>query len=54
MWLHATDPCCIKQHPKDYSWFMDGYLKLMGFVGDPSPLQVDDVLQATNSDYNGL
>ena len=52
MWLNATDPCCLKQRPEDCSWFVHGYLKPMGFDGDPTPLQVDGVLGTTKDDYN--
>ena len=54
MWLNATDRFCIKWHPEDCGWFMNDYLKLIGFVGDSTSQQVDDVLRATNGvdNYN--
>lgn len=52
MWLNATDPCCIKLRPEDCGWFMDGHLKPTWFVGDPTPLQVDDILRVTKNDNN--
>ncbi|KAF2889207.1 hypothetical protein ILUMI_16966, partial [Ignelater luminosus] len=42
MYLHATDACCVKLRPEDCGWFFDGYLKPTWFVGDPTPLQVDE------------
>lgn len=52
MWLNATDPCCAKLQPEACGWYMDGYLKPIGFLGDPTPLQVDEILQATNKENN--
>ena len=51
-WLNTTDFCCIKQFPENCGWFMDGYLKLMGFVGNTISLQADDTFRTTNDDYN--
>ncbi|KAF2891199.1 hypothetical protein ILUMI_14974, partial [Ignelater luminosus] len=42
MYLHATDACCVKLRPEDCGWFFDGYLNPTWFVGDPTPLQVDE------------
>ena len=44
MWLHATDACCVKLSPEECGWFFDSYLKPTWFVGDPTPLQVEDIL----------
>ena len=52
MWLNATNPSCIKRHPEDCGWCMDGHLKPTGFDGDSTPLQDDDVFRTTNDDYN--
>lgn len=49
MWLNATDSDCTKLRPENCGWFMDGYLKPTGFVGDQTPLQVNDILHLTSS-----
>lgn len=51
MWLNATDSCCAKLNPEDCGWYMDGgFLKPTEFLGDPTPLQVDDILEGTNEE----
>lgn len=52
MWLNATDSCYVKLCPENCGWSMDGYLKPRGFVGNPTPLLVDDILYVTNSHNN--
>lgn len=48
MWLNATDPCCVKLRPETCGWYMDVYLKPIGFLGDPTPLQVNEILHVTD------
>lgn len=52
MWLNATEPCCAKLKPESCGWYMDGYLKPTGFLGDPTPLEVQDILLVTNRGDN--
>lgn len=47
MWLHATDPNCVKLDPKNCGWFLDGYLKPKGYDGDQTPLKINDILEMT-------
>lgn len=47
MRLNAADPDCVKLRPKNGGWLMDGHLKPTKFVGGPTHLQVDDILQLT-------
>ena len=44
MWQNATDPDCIKFSAENSGWILDGFLKPTWFVGDSTPLQVEDVL----------
>lgn len=50
MWLNATDVDCIKLNPEDCGWFMDGHLKPRWFVGDATPLQIEDIVQKKIND----
>uniref|UniRef100_A0A034W3J4 Uncharacterized protein n=1 Tax=Bactrocera dorsalis TaxID=27457 RepID=A0A034W3J4_BACDO len=56
MWLNATDPYCAQLQPQNCGWHIDEkLLKPIEFLGDPTPLQVDDILPATieeNDDDN--
>lgn len=55
MWLNATDADCIKLNPEECGWFKENHLKPRWFVGDATPLQIDDILQDTcknNDDDN--
>lgn len=54
MWLHAIDACCVKLKPEDCGWFLDGYLKPTWFVGDPTPLQVEDILRESKEKENDV
>lgn len=50
MWQHATEPDCVKLCPENCGWFLDNnYLKPIGFVGDQTPLKIDDILQVTQN-----
>lgn len=42
MWQNATD--CIKFSAENCDWILDGFLKPTWFVGDLTPMQVQDVL----------
>ena len=50
MWRNATETCCVKLCPEDCGWFFDDYLKPTWFIGDPTPLQVEDILKVSQND----
>ncbi|XP_049318490.1 uncharacterized protein LOC125780337 isoform X2 [Bactrocera dorsalis] len=50
MWLHATDPECVKLQPETCGWFVDDYLKPTGFIGDQTPLTVQDIAEMTEKE----
>lgn len=45
MWLNATDPICAKLNPVNYGWHLDGFLKPTGFIGDQTPLKIQDIIE---------
>lgn len=45
MWLNATDPICVKLQPENCGWFLDEYLKPVGFIGDHTPLKIEDIVE---------
>lgn len=45
MWLNATEPDCVKLQPESYGWFFDEYLKPIGFVGDQTPLRIENIIK---------
>ena len=47
MWHYATNSSCVKLNPTDCGWFYDICLKPTSFIGDATPLQVEDVLKIT-------
>lgn len=51
MWLHATEPNCVKLRPENCGWFVDNnHLKPIFFVGDQTPLKIDDILEMTEKE----
>ncbi|KAF2883530.1 hypothetical protein ILUMI_22646 [Ignelater luminosus] len=50
MWLNAVQPDCVKLQPENYGWFFDGYLKPIGFVGDQTPLRIDDIVKIIDNE----
>lgn len=45
MWLNATDSVCTKLNPENYGWHLDGFLKPTGFIGDQTPLKIQDIIE---------
>ncbi|GBP79476.1 hypothetical protein EVAR_59150_1 [Eumeta japonica] len=45
MWFHATDPQSVKLQPENCGWYLDDYLQPTGFIGDQTPLTVQDANQ---------
>lgn len=53
MWQNATESTCTLFDSMECGWKIDGgILKPIGFVGDPSPLRVEDVLKVDIGDEN--
>ncbi|KAJ8721887.1 hypothetical protein PYW08_004289 [Mythimna loreyi] len=52
MWLHATDPICMKLQPENCGWFFDEFLKPVGFIGDHSPLKIQDIVERFETECN--
>lgn len=50
MWIHATEPNCVKLQPENCGWFLDVYLKPMGFVGDQTPLKIEDIVHISEKE----
>lgn len=50
MWLHAMDPQCVQLQPENCGWFFDDYLKPTGFIGDQTPLTVQDIVEMTEEE----
>ncbi|CAH0687786.1 unnamed protein product [Spodoptera exigua] len=50
MWLNATDPICVKLQPENCGWFLDEYLKPVGFIGDHTPLKIEDIVERTETE----
>lgn len=50
MWLNATDPVCMKLQPENCGWFLDKYLKPVGFIGDQTPLRIEDIVETTGTE----
>ena len=50
MWLNATDPICIKLEPESCGWYLDEYLKPRGFIGDHTPLRIDDIVERAETE----
>lgn len=52
MWTNATNPVCVKLRPESCGWMKtDSTLKPVGFIGEATPLQVDDLLNISSSEY---
>lgn len=50
MWLHATDQDCLKLRPENCGWLLeDDHFKPIGFVGDQTPLKIDDIAQVMDN-----
>ena len=50
MWLHATDQDCIKLRPENCGWVLDDDVyEPIGFVGDQTPLKIDDIAQTMSN-----
>lgn len=47
MWLHATDSECTKLQLENCGWHLDSYLKPTGFIGDQTPLRIQDIVEMT-------
>lgn len=45
MWLNATDSTCAKPNPENYGWHFDDFLKPTGFIGDQTPLKIQDIVE---------
>ena len=52
MWLHATDPICMKLLPENCGWFLDEFLKPVGFIGDHTPLKIEDIVERIETECN--
>lgn len=51
MWLSATEPNCIKFNAVNNGWVLkDGHLKPTWFVGDATPVEVENVIQRNFQD----
>lgn len=50
MWLNATDSECTKLQPEKCGWHLDDYLKPTGFIGDQTPLKIQDIVEMTEND----
>ena len=50
MWLNAMDPICVKIQPENGGWFLDGYLKPVGFIGDHIPYRIEDIVVKTDAE----
>ena len=49
MWQNATEPCWITLNAEDYCRSLnDDNLKLTWFIGDPTPMNVEDILLSSN------
>lgn len=48
MWLNVTESDCVKLQPESYGWVFDGYLNIIGFVGDQTPLRFDNIIKMIN------
>lgn len=50
MWLHATDQDCLKLSPENCGCVIeDDHFKSIGFVGDQTPLKIDDIAQVMDN-----
>ncbi|CAF4798586.1 unnamed protein product [Pieris macdunnoughi] len=50
MWLNATDPICVKFEPENCGRFLDEYLKPVGFIGDHTPLKIEDIVEKSETE----
>lgn len=50
MWLNATYSVCAKSHPENYGWHLDEFLKPTGFVGDQTPLKIQDIVEMEDNE----
>lgn len=50
MWLNATNPVCVKLQPTNCGWVLDNYLKPIGFIGEQTPLTVEEIVEATENE----
>lgn len=49
MWTKATDPCCVNLNPENCGWnLIKGALKPTWFIGDPTPMTVEEILSESN------
>lgn len=51
MWLHATDRDCSKLRPENCWLLEDDNFKPIGFVGDQTPLKIDDIVQIMDNGH---
>lgn len=49
MWKNATNSDCVTLKAEDCGWLLDNILKPRWFNGDPTPLNVDDILSFNNT-----
>lgn len=50
MWLNATDSECAKLNPENYGWHLDSFLKPTGYIGDQTPLKIQDIIEMEVND----
>ncbi|XP_044733228.1 acidic leucine-rich nuclear phosphoprotein 32 family member A-like [Chrysoperla carnea] len=52
MWTNATDPCCVNLNPEDCGWkLIENTLQPTWFIGDPTPMTVEDILSEPNHNF---
>lgn len=55
IWTNATDPCCVKLNPEDCGWILiENTLKPIWFIGDPTPMTVEDILSEPNNNFEDI
>ena len=47
MWLNATDIKCVKFQPQNCCWHFDEYLKPTRFIGNQTPMKIQDIVEIT-------
>ncbi|CAH0730447.1 unnamed protein product, partial [Brenthis ino] len=48
--VNATDPICVKLEPENCGWFLDEYLKPVGFIGDHTLLKIEDIVKKSETE----
>lgn len=45
MWLNSTNSICAKLNPENYDWHLDDFLRPTRFIGDQTPLKIQDIVE---------